>query len=115
MGNEQGTKESEELIDWIFDLVDAVNASKADGKITLKDAPNFMKVAFNAPKAIGGINLVPKEFANLDEEELKRIHNKIKSRYDISDDKVEAYIENAILNALSLAKNITGILSLRNA
>jgi dihydrodipicolinate synthase/N-acetylneuraminate lyase len=109
-----GTKELEEVVDFIFDITDAIRKSVADDdKVTVGDAPKFFKALLGSGSALGGINKIPAEIANLTEAELKGIVEKVRERYDIKDDILEAYVENAIYNALQLSLNISNIYKLR--
>lgn len=107
-----GIKETKELVTWLFDLSDAIISATGDGKISITDAPLFFKTAMKAGTGIGGINMVPKELTDLSEEETKEIHDMVKDRFDITDDKVEAYIENAFLSALQFFRNMSNIYTL---
>jgi hypothetical protein len=109
----QGIKELTEVIDFLFDVAEAVQNSNEDGKITIGDAPKFLRGLMKAPAAIGGANVIPQEIADLSEEELKQITDRIKERFDIEDDKLEAYVENAIVSGASCALNISRIINLR--
>jgi hypothetical protein len=109
----QGIKELTEVIDFLFDVAEAVQMANEDGKITIGDAPKFLRGLMKAPAAIGGANVIPKEIADLTEEELKQITDRIKERFEIKDDKLEAYVENAIVSGASCALNISRIISLR--
>lgn len=109
----QGIKELTEVVDFLFDVAEAVQNANEDGKITIGDAPKFLRGLMKAPAAIGGANLIPQEIADLSEEELKQITDRIKERFDIEDDKFEAYVENAIVSGASCALNISRIISLR--
>lgn len=114
MENKFGTKETIEAIDFLFDIADAVISSTADdGKITIGDAPKFLKIAIGAPKAIGGIQEVPKEIADLSDEELSGITGHIKKRFDIPDDNMEAAIEDILKAAGMLALSIQRIYQLK--
>lgn len=115
MDNKFGIKETQEVIDFVFDLTDAIVASvKDDGKITIGDAPRFIKSLMSSPTALSGINQVPKELADLSDEELKQICDQIRARFDIADDRLEVLIENALFSAMQLTVNISRIYALKN-
>lgn len=109
-----GTQELEELVDFVFDVADSVTAAvKDDGKVSIGDAPKFLKPLLGSGKAIGGINQVPKEIADLDEAEMKVIVAKVQKRFDIVDDKLEGYIENLFYSTLQLVMNVAKIYALK--
>lgn len=109
---EYNIKESKELINFLFNLADAIINATSDGNINLVDAPLFLKPLIKAGEGIGGINLVPKELSDLSDEETAEIYTLVKERFNISNDKVEGYIENAFMNALQLFRNFKQIYSL---
>lgn len=109
-----GTKETIEAIDFLFDIADAVMAStKDDGKITIVDAPKFLKLAIGAPKGIGGIQDVPKEITDLSEAEMTEIVDHIKDRFDLTDDGLETAIEDILKSSGLLALSIQKIYQLK--
>lgn len=109
-----GTKETIEAIDFLFDIADAVLAStRDDGKITIGDAPKFLKLAIGAPKGIGGIQDVPKELTDLDGTEMAEITAHIADRFDISDDGLEAAIEDILKSTGLLVLSIQKIYKLK--
>lgn len=108
-----GTQDLEEAVDFAFNLADGIEKSLEDGKISLGDSPKFLKSLMSAPKAIEGINNVPVEIADLDEFELARIVDKVKARFDIDDDNLEIYVEDAFEHAVGLAVAIANIRKLK--
>jgi len=108
-----GTKDLEEAVDFAFNIADAIEESLEDGKITIGDAPKFLKTFITSAGAVEGINNVPAQIGDLDADELERIVTKIKARFDIDDDKLEQYIEEAFTAGVNLAVSIKNIMSLR--
>jgi hypothetical protein len=108
-----GTEDLEEAVDFAFNLADAVESSLEDGKISLTDAPKFLKTFMSSAKAIEGINNIPVEIGDLDEFELARIVDKVKARFDITDDILEIYVEDAFGHAVGLAVAIANIRKLK--
>lgn len=116
MKEKLGTQELEELVDFVFDISDSIKSSiEDDGKVSVGDAPKFLKPLLKSGKAIGGINAVPRELADLDDEEMRVIVSKVKDRFDITDDKLEGYIENIFYCTLQLVMNVTNIYALKKA
>lgn len=108
-----GTNELEELVEFVFDVSDAIIASiEDDGKVTLKDGPKFLKPLLNSGKAFGGIHQVPTEIANLDDADLNRLIEIVRKRFEISDKKLEAYLENLLISVLQVIMNISKIYKL---
>lgn len=112
----QGTKETIEFLDFAFDLADATQQSLAsDGKINLFDVPNYIKVAFKAPAAFGGIELVPRELANFNEEERRFIIDHVNKRFDLPNDKLEGLIEKTLASAWAFAENLRDLIAFKKA
>lgn len=116
MSEKVGIKELRELTDWVFDISDAIIASiEDDGKVTLADAPRFIQPLIKAPSALGGINQIPQEIANISDEDMDALITLVKDRFKITDKKLEGYIENIFYSALQLAYNVGKIYKLGSA
>ena len=101
-------KETIELLEFLFDLGDATQASLADdGKISIGDAPKFFGVVWKAPVAIGGIQNVPKELSDLSEEGKAEVLAYVRQRFDLPDDELELLIEDTLQLGFSLAGNVS--------
>lgn len=112
----QGTKETIEFLDFAFDMADATQQSLAsDGKINLMDVPNYIKVAFKAPAAFGGIELVPRELADFTDEERLEVLNHVSKRFDLPNDELEVLIENTLASAWSFAENLRKLITYKKA
>lgn len=111
-----GTKELEELLEFVFDVADAIKASvEDDGKVSLKDAPKFLKPLLNSASAFGGIHKIPAEIADLDDNELSGLLDVIRNRFEIADKQLEAYLENLMLSVLQVVMNVGRIYNLKKA
>ena len=107
-----GVKETKESLNWLFDLTDAIISANADGKITLGDAPKFWGTLIGSGAAVGGINDIPKEIADMDAIELDELVNLAKERFNINDERLEAAIENILFHALQLTIQIAALYKL---
>lgn len=107
-------KETKEALNFAFDVFGAIQASSEDGQITVADVPNFLQVAMKAPEAVKGINYVPAELMNLDEngnEEIKRL---VADRFNISDDEAEIYYEQILIHFIGLYRAGARLYSLKS-
>ncbi|MEL6670130.1 MAG: hypothetical protein AAFP08_14250, partial [Bacteroidota bacterium] len=70
-----GIKETKELFKSMVDLKDAVKLSTAnDGKLDIPgDLPNFINPLFGLPTAIQGIDQIPAELRDLDQNEIAEL------------------------------------------
>jgi hypothetical protein len=110
-----GIVETKESLTWLFDLTDAIIKSLEDGKVSIADAPKFWGTLIGSGKAIGGINQVPLEIAELSSEELAELVQLVKNRFNLADHRLEELIENILFHALQLTINITAIYNLKKA
>ncbi len=110
----QGTKETIEFLDFAFGLADATQKSLAsDGKINLFDVPNYVAVAFKAPAAFGGIENVPRELAELTDDERKEVIAYFEDRFDLPNDDLERLIENTLATGWAFAESIRAIIQFK--
>jgi len=72
-----GIKETTEFFNAGIALKEAVNVSIAnDGKIDFTDFPNFIQFLIQLPEAIKGLDQVPAELGDLNENELDALEQK---------------------------------------
>jgi len=110
----RSTKETIEFLDFAFDVADAVQASLADdGKITLKDAPKFLNSIWKMPAAIGGMQDIPKELADLEPAERAEILAFAKRRFSLPDEELEVLIEQTLESGWGFAENIRDLVKYR--
>ncbi len=111
-----GVKETKESLEFLFDLSDAVLASlESDNKITLRDAPKFLKPIRSASAGVGGINLVPKEIVDMDETEWKELSDYVAQRLEIKNEALEKRIENVIKKSGELVLSIKELYDLKKS
>lgn len=113
MASKIDINETKESLSWLFDLTDAIRSAAADGKVTIGDAPKFWGTLIGSGKAVGGINKIPAEMADIDPAELSELVLMVKERFDINDDKLESIIENIIFHSLQLTVNVASIYQLK--
>ena len=95
MSNEVlGIKETKEVLNFGFDLLEAIIKSLDDKKFSIvTDAPRFVPVIFSAAKAFAGIELVKAELQDLTDEEMNDLIDELKKRFDLKNDAVELLVE----------------------
>jgi hypothetical protein len=104
-----GTQETREALDFLFDLTDAIIKSLEDGKVNLLDAPKFLKPFKSASSGISGINIIPKEIVDMDDDEWEEIAAHVAERFDLKDDNIEKDIELILKRAGQLAISIKNL------
>jgi hypothetical protein len=103
------TKETKEALDFLFDLTDAIMDSLSDGKVSIMDAPKFLKPFRTAGAGITGIQIIPKEIVDMDEDEWDDLAKHVAERFDLKNDQIENDIELVLKRAGQLALAIKAI------
>ena len=99
-----GITQSKELLGFILDLFKAVQDSIADdGRVTFTDVGRFVNVAFGAPIAFGGIQDIPGEWADLDDDEKYELVDFCARKFDLRNDGLEELVERTFATVLNLA------------
>ena len=114
MSNEVlGIKETKEVLNFGFDLLEAIIKSLEDKKFSIvTDAPRFVPVIFSAAKAFSGIELVKEELKDITEEEQQELIAELKKRFDLKNDNVEILIEDVldhVFLTVKLAKRFSAL------
>jgi hypothetical protein len=114
MSNEVlGIKETTEVLNFGFDLLEAIIKSLEDKKFSIvTDAPRFVPVIFSAAKAFSGIELVKEELKDITEEEQQELIAELKKRFDLKNDNVEILIEDVldhVFLTVKLAKRFSAL------
>jgi len=73
MGGKYGIKETKEFLDLGFSLWGAVDAAGADDKYDFNDMAYLIPIIPKLEPGIGDIGLMPKEMADLDDEDAKEL------------------------------------------
>jgi hypothetical protein len=98
-----GFKETKEVLALAIALGKGVEASLADdGKITIRDIPNFFPTLFKLKDAFEGIEQVPVEFKLATPEEAAELKAFVKAELDLEDDKIEKFIEDSFMVVLDI-------------
>lgn len=109
MGGQFGVKETKELLDLGFAVVEAGKGVMADGKVTFTDVAYVVPVFPKLEAGLAGAALAPKELGELDEADEKELldYTKAKLPGAISDEllraKVFAYLRVGLAFAHALS------------
>ncbi len=89
----------------IEDLKDVVVSGLDIGQ-ALSDGVDIgdLTALMSLPAAITGISNVPGELADMDENERAELHQLVKSKFDIPDDELESFIEDAVVTGLDIGR-----------
>lgn len=110
-----GTKELEEVLDFLFDMGDAYTASMKDGKFNWTDLPRFISSVTKMPNAINGIDQVPKEALDFSDEEIQALVEKYGDKIPGTDEDKKKLILLAIERGLLFADTIVEIAQYKKA
>lgn len=99
MAGKYGVKETKEALDLGFAGYDFGKVALADGKLSLADMYAAWKLfPFVAP-AVNGIDLVPKEFSELDAQDAAELVAHVVAKLNVDDVKAKAILEKGLLAA----------------
>jgi len=103
-----GIEETKDVVKFLCKATNAVIESlKDDGKITIGDFPKFGGVAMSIFPAFSGINEVPKELAELSEDEVTELITLVKDELQLDEN-----VEEVISKALNVAAEIKDLVDL---
>ena len=97
-------KDLKEVALFTVSLVEGIAESLKDGKASIADAFNFVDAMQKAGDAIDGLANVPKELADLTDEEVSEITAYVKDSLDLDNDFIESTMEDVIDISLKIAK-----------
>lgn len=93
-------KELSEVVEFVCALAGALAAAADDGKISIVDVRHLAPLLYKFPSAIDGLGDIT--LADLSQEDLDSVADKVKEALDLKNDRVEAAIEDAIDIALQI-------------
>lgn len=97
-----GIKESKEAVKFVCQLVSETANALDDGKFSLGEGALLLKLAYQLPMAIDGIDKIPSEALDYSPEEIEELKKLVQDELDLPGDKVESLIEGCLDIALQL-------------
>lgn len=94
-----GIQETKDLIKMGAAFGEAIYEAGKDSEWTLGDYKHFLPVLGDVIPAVSGIEKVPAELKDLDEAEKQELFSYFSEEFDIPDDLIEAFVENALETA----------------
>ena len=91
-----GIEETKDVVLFGVKFANAIIASFADGKITAGDIMNFINPMFKLPGAMSGLNRVPVELADLDQNELTELIELVMDELECESPKAKKIVEESI-------------------
>jgi len=97
-----GIDNLKKLVKFSLDVTEQIASSLADGKITTMEIFGFLPQLVEIPGVVKSWPNIVAELKDLTPEERLELHAYVVSEFDIPNDKVESFVENALLQAVSL-------------
>lgn len=91
-----GLDEAVDVLEFVFNLRDAVDKAKEDGKVDLRDAYLVFPLIEDAQEAYEDIAAVPKAWKLATDEEKEKVYQYFAERFDLPNDVVEMKVEKAV-------------------
>lgn len=108
--NPMGYKELREALEFVFELTETIIKSLSDG-ISATDLAKFVSLIGKAVPAFRGIDQIPAEFADLDDQEADELVEYLREKFDIPNDVIEARIEQGLQIITNLGMSIKPYIS----
>lgn len=104
MANPLGTENLKKLIKFGLDITKQIAEALKDGKVSTAEIFSFLPQLMQVPGVVKSWPDIVAEFKDLSTEDRADLHTYFAGEFDIPNDKVEVFIENALLQAISLIK-----------
>lgn len=91
-----GIKETKEFLRFVIDMAQAIDKSLEDGELSVFDSANFVTAIVNAGAAFDNIDLVPKEIADLSQEEANELYTYVTTELKLSNTNVEVVVQRSL-------------------
>jgi hypothetical protein len=86
----------------------------ADGKVTFIELFNVLPIATDLIGVVKSYKEIAAEFADLDDTEREELHTFFADKFDIPNDAIEAYVEDALQVAFNLISLVARFKTLKN-
>lgn len=97
-----GIDNLKKLIKFSLDLTENISTALADGKVTTTEIFGFLPELLQVPGVVKSWKDIVAELKDLTPDERLDLHAYVADEFDIPNDKVEVFIENALLQAISM-------------
>lgn len=97
-----GIENLKKLLKFSCDLTKQISEALADGKFVWSEAFGFFNEVMQIPGIVKAFPDIKKELADLDPAEREDLYNYFAQEFDITNDKIEVFIEHALSLALTM-------------
>lgn len=91
-----GIEETKDVVLFAVLFANALMKTFADGKVSLSDLPYFFNVALKLAPALSGMNKVPAEIKDVDENEIKELIQIIKDNLGLETDQAKVVLQKSL-------------------
>ena len=109
-----GTENLKKAITLGLDLPKKIAEATADKKVTLGEIINFIPVAGEVIGTVRSWNDIKAELNDLDAEEKEELYAYFADKFDLPNEKVELFVEHALMNLISLVTLVQEFKNLKN-
>ncbi len=109
-----GIENLKKLLQFSFDFTRELQSALADGKFRLTELIGFFDEVIQIPGVVRSWPEIKAEFADLDATERQDLYTYFQNGFDIPNDKIESFVENALMNAVSLIMLVEQWKNLKN-
>jgi hypothetical protein len=109
-----GTENLKKLIDFSLGLAEKLAEDLKDKKISIAELVGFLPELIQIPGIVKSFPDIAAEFKDLDATERQELVDYFAEKFDIPDDKIEAFVENALSQAVSLISLVQQFKDLNN-
>lgn len=109
-----GIENLKKLIKLALSLTEQISTALADGKITTMELFGFLPELAQIPGVVKSWADISAELKDLTPEERQELLEYINEEFDIPNDQLESFIENALMNAVSLISLVEQFKTLKN-
>jgi hypothetical protein len=104
-----GIKETLDVLDVFAEGAKAYEAAKADGAITLADAPKFLSTVMKVPAALNNISSVPAELLSVDLDDADDVIAAVVEKFNITAETAKHVVKNAIIAVVAIKNIVTAL------
>lgn len=92
-----GIEETTDVVEFGIALANSVIKALEDGRITLLDIPGFIVPLTKLPAALSGIEFVPYELNDLQQDEIDKLKKTVTDNLQVDDERAKLIIEQSIV------------------
>lgn len=96
-----GIENLKKLVKFACGLTKQISVAMEDGKFTFNESFGFIDEILEIPGVVKSFPAIKDEITELSPEERQELYDYIKAEFDIPNDRIEVFVENSLLFAIS--------------